>query len=90
MDYEFLAAGIVFAVWRLFAGVLRRVRFWATRSATAEIKSSLSINAFSARSWAVCQTRPSPPSPSKSRKSFNNQPGMHLRMTAGHKMSLIT
>ncbi len=27
LDYEFLAAGIVFAVWRLFLGVLRLVRF---------------------------------------------------------------
>ncbi len=52
MDYEFLAAGIVFAVWRLFLGVLRLVRFWATRSATAVIKSSLSISGANS-SWRV-------------------------------------
>ena len=52
LDYEFLAAGIAFAVGRFFLGVLRLVRFWATRSATAVIKSSLSISGANS-SWRV-------------------------------------
>ena len=57
LDYEFLAAGIVFAVRRLFLAVLRLLPFWATRSTTAVIKSSLSVSSANS-SWCVVFYQP--------------------------------